>query len=121
MNSIKAERFRDYGLLHLNILIFSVTGILSKLAAQVFADRGIFNPLFILYVGLMLINCAVYAFFWQKNLERFEVSIAYSHRSIYNLWALLWAVMIFKEAITAGNIVGIILIIGGVMISQNHE
>ena len=121
MNSIRAERFRDYGFLHLNILVFSITGIFSKLAAQTYTDRGLFNVQFILLVSLMLINCAVYAFFWQKNLKHFEVSIAYSHRSVYNLWSLLWAVMIFGESITAGNIIGIILIIGGVVISQGHE
>ena len=68
----------------------------------------------------MLINCTVYALFWQQNLKYFDVNVAYAHRSVYNVWSLLWAVLIFSEKITVGNVIGTVLIIGGILVMQSE-
>lgn len=117
MRSICTKRFV---LLHLSILLFSATGIFSKLVANSVNSYGIFHVNTFIFAGLMLINCAVYALFWQQNLKYFDVNVAYAHRSVYNVWSLLWAVLIFSEKITVGNIIGTVLIIGGIWVIQSE-
>lgn len=106
--------------LHASILIFSFTGIFSKLTANSIAKNGIFHIGTVVFAGLILINCAIYAVFWQQNLKYFDVNVAYAHRAVYNVWSLLWSVLIFSEKITVGNIFGTLLIITGIWMMQ-HE
>lgn len=117
MRPIFTKRFV---LLHLSILLFSATGIFSKLVANSINYHGIFHVNTIIFAGLMLINCAVYALFWQQNLKYFDVNVAYAHRSVYNVWSLLWAVLIFSEKVTVGNVIGTALIIGGILVIQSE-
>ena len=106
--------------LHLSILMFSVTGIFSKLAANSINGNGIFHINTLLFAGLMLLNCAIYALFWQQNLKNFDANIAYAHRSVYNVWSLPWAVLVFSEKVTVGNVIGTALIIGGILVMQSE-
>lgn len=105
-------------MLHLNIMLFSLTGIFSKLTANNITQHGVFHIRTVLFAGLMLLNCGVYAVFWQQNLKYFDVNVAYAHRSVYNVWSLIWAVLIFSEPIAIGNVIGTILIIGGILVMQ---
>ena len=107
-------------LLHLNILIFSFTGVFSKCAANSVNQNGIFDIRTVLWGGLMLLNCGIYAVFWQQVLKRFDVHVAYAHRAMYNIWSLLWAVLIFSEQITIGNLIGTVLIISGILVMQGE-
>ncbi len=107
-------------ILHINIMLFSFTGIFSKLTANSIGKNGIFNVCTLVFAGLMLVNCGIYAIFWQQNLKHFDVNIAYAHRSVYNIWSLLWSVLIFSEKITIGNILGTALIITGIWVMQSE-
>ena len=106
--------------LHLSILLISFTGICSKSAANNAAMHGLFDMRTLLFLALMVLICGVYALLWQQNLKHFDVNVAYAHRSVYNIWSLLWAVLIFHERLTPGNLIGTLLIIAGVLVLQ-HE
>ena len=114
------EKTKRLCILHINILIFSFTGIFSKLTANSIGAHGIFSIHTALFAALILINCGIYALFWQQNLKHFDVNLAYAHRSVYNIWSLLWSVLIFSEIITIGNILGTILIIAGIWVKQSE-
>ena len=118
--TIKKPNIKQTVFLHISILIFSATGIFSKMAANNINENGIFNIWTFVFAGLMLLNCGIYAIFWQQNLKHFEVNVAYAHRSVYNVWSLLWAFIIFSEAITVGNIIGTVLISAGVLVIQSE-
>ena len=107
-------------LLHFNILIFSFTGIFSKCAANNINQNGVFDIRTMLFGASMLLNCGIYAVFWQQTLKRFDVHVAYAHKAVYNIWSLIWAVLIFSEQITIGNIIGTILIIIGIVVMQDE-
>lgn len=119
-DSVKFINKKHYILLHLNILIFSVTGIFSKFVAESINKYGIFHINTFIFFTLMLLNCAFYALFWQQNLKHFEVNVAYSHRAVYNIWSLLWAVLIFSEQLTLGNVLGTMMIICGILVMRNE-
>lgn len=107
-------------LLHLNILLFSFTGIFSKLCASSVTENGLLSIRTLAYVALIVINCGIYAVFWQQSLKHFDVNVAYAHRSVYNIWSLLWSVLIFCEKITIGNILGTAVIIAGIWVVQKE-
>lgn len=117
--SKKQHNIKQIIFLHISIFIFSATGIFSKMAAQNINEKGFFDIMTFVFGGLMLLNCAVYAIFWQQNLKHFEMNVAYAHRSVYNIWSLLWAFLIFSESITVGNCIGTLIIIAGVLVIQS--
>lgn len=114
------EKTKRLIILHINILLFSFTGVFSKLCANSIGKSGIFSIFTLIFAGLILLNCGIYAVFWQQNLKYFDVNVAYAHRSVYNVWALLWSVLIFSEKITFGNVLGTILIITGIWVMQSE-
>lgn len=115
------DRIRDYIILHLNVLFFSLTGIFSKLASIQYNRFGLKSSLLYVLCFLMLVNCGIYAIAWQKTIKKFELHIAYANRSVYLFWSQIWAVLLFHEHLTANNIVGIIIIFVGVVIVSLND
>lgn len=115
------ERVRNYAQLHLNIMLFSFTGVFSKLAAVYYNRGGLSEPLVYLFAGLMLLNCAVYAVAWQRVIRKFSLSAAYSNKNVYLIWSQLWAFFIFRENITVKNMIGMLVILVGVWMVQKYE
>ena len=115
------KRAKDYLFLHLSIFLFSFTGVFSKIASVQYNRRGFKNPLLYLFLVLMLANCGIYAIVWQKILKKFELSIAYVNKSIYLIWAQLWAVVIFNENLTRNNVIGLFIVLIGVLVVQSYE
>ncbi len=111
---------RNLFLLHLNIVIFSFTGVFSKFAAGSIQSNGLFSAQTVFWGILIVLNCGIYAVFWQYILKFFEVNVAYSHSAVYNIWSLIWAWLIFHESINIGNLAGTILIIIGIWVFRNE-
>ncbi len=107
-------------MLHLNIMLFSFTGVFSKSASNAYGKNGIFDPVFLLFVFLMLANCGIYAIAWQKIIRYFDLSVAYANRSVYLIWSQLWAVLFFHETLSVCNVVGMIILFLGVLIVQGE-
>ncbi len=117
----KAPKLLSYLGLHLNICLFSFTGIFSKLASGRFASGGLTDPLLYVFLFCMVANCGIYALAWQKVIKRFPLSTAYAHRSVYIIWSQIWAVIIFHERLTAANLIGMLLVFAGVMVVSQDE
>lgn len=115
------ERIKKYIQLHLNILLFSFTGIFSKLASIQYNKSGLTSPLLYVFAFLMLANCGVYALAWQKVIKQFALSTAYAHRSVYLIWSQVWAVLIFHESLSWNNLAGMLIVLAGVMVVQYNE
>ena len=114
-------KVRDYIFLHLSVLMFSFTSVLTKMASNEFNKNGIYGIGLYVFLFLMLLNCFVYAIVWQKVIKRFDLSIAYANKSVYLIWSQIWAVLIFHEVLTAANIIGLILVFIGVLVVQDNE
>jgi len=107
--------------LHLNILLYSAVGVLSKLAANAANEQGLFSWAVAGYTAVMLVVLAVYAFFYQKLIKVMDLTVAYANRSILTMWTLVWAALFFHEPITAGNLAGSALIAGGIWLVVQSE
>ncbi len=115
------EKTKKYIQLHLNILLFSLTGIFSKLAGIQYARQGLSSVWLYVFLGLMVLNCGIYAIAWQKVIKKFELSTAYANKSVYLIWSQLWAVLIFHENLTVKNVIGMLVVFIGVMVVQKYE
>ena len=115
------EKVKIYTQLHLNILLFSLTSIFSKMAAIQYDKNGLQSKLLYVFIFLMLLNCAIYAFVWQKVIKNFSLSTAYANKSVYLIWSQIWAVLIFHENLSLFNIIGMLIVFGGVLVVQRYE
>ena len=107
---------RQYIALHLCILLFSMTEVFGKFAANTYKAEGIRSVKLYVFLFLMLFVCVFYAFCWQKIIKKFDLNIGFANRSVYLLWSQLWAVSIFREHLTPRNVIGLIVVLVGVIV-----
>lgn len=110
-------RWKDIFMLQAVFLIYSIYSVVAKFASE----REKFSMEFILLFGLGVAILGIYALLWQQVIKRFELSIAYANKAITLLWAIIWGVLIFKEKITTGKLVGIILVMAGIFILNSGK
>lgn len=111
------QKFRLYLTLHLFLMLYSVTGILSKLAAQ----EPFLSSRFILYYGTELFILLAYAVGWQQFLKRMPLTAAYANKAINTVWACIWGIGIFGEDISAEKIIGVVLVVAGILLYTGSE
>ena len=63
-------------------------------------------------IGVM----GAYAICWQQILKRVELSTAYMFKGISLIFILLFAFALFGELITIMNVIGAVVIVGGIML-----
>lgn len=109
-----------------NIIILQVIIMiytLSTVAAKFASGQDFLSVNFILFYGLEILILGIYAIAWQQIIKKFDISVAYANKAMSLLWSLVWAIVFFKEQITLGNIIGIIIVIIGTIIvnGENNE
>ena len=74
------------------------------------------------YGGLIFIML-VYAVGWQQIIKHLPLIAAYANKATTVVWGVLWGVLFFHEDLSAGKIVGVLLVIAGVMLyaGADHE
>ena len=105
-----------YLLLHFAILLFSFTSVFAKSAANAYNDGGLTDRMFLLFCFLMIMNCVVYALFWQIVIKKVPLNVGYANRSVYLIWSQIWAISFFGEHLTVKNIIGLIIVMIGVIV-----
>lgn len=97
-------------LVAITFVIFSGTGICSKLASM----HPFLSMPYLIYFSCVIFLLALYAVLWQKVLNFMSLSRAYLFKSVTILFALTYSHFLFSEIITKTNIIGALLIIGGI-------
>ena len=117
-NSEKARNVKDTLFLHGLFLLYSICGILSKVASGYpFLSAG-----FIAFYVAMLALLAVYAILWQKILRSMPLTKAFSNKAVTIIWGMLWGAVIFGEAVTVNKLIGsLIIMIGVLVVMTDHE
>lgn len=100
-----------YILLHVMLMIYSMSGICSKAASK----QSFLSPKFILYYGLVIVLLGFYAIAWQQIIKRLPLTIAYANRAVTVIWGAAWGTLFFEEKISVTKIIGIMLVVGGVV------
>lgn len=99
-------------LLHVLLMVYSIECILGKTAA----NKDFLSLEWCFLYGGVLIILALYALGWQQIIKRMPLTSAYANKAITTVWGLVWGVLFFKEKITLGKLLGIVLIVVGVIL-----
>lgn len=91
-------------------LLYACVGICTKMAALQTPMSWVYMLWFLGAVAII----AIYALLWQQVLRRIELSTAYLFKGTTLIFTMLFAVLLFGEAITLPNILGSVLIIIGI-------
>ena len=98
--------------LHLLLLLYSCSTILSKLAA----GERFFRLRFLLLYGGMALILLFYAIFWQQLLKKVPLIFAYANKAVTVIWGLVFGILIFGEESTIKKIAGVLLVGLGIVL-----
>ena len=96
--------------LHLLLMLYSCSGILSKLAAGV----PFLSWRFILCYGAMIGILGIYAIGWQQVIKRMPLTSAYANRAVTVIWGIIWGALLFHEQVTFQKVAGALIVLAGV-------
>lgn len=105
------------GLLHLILLLYSLEGILSKLASS----QAFLSSRFCLCYGGIIAILGIYAIAWQQIIKRLPLTTAFANKAITVVWGLVWGMLIFRESITLGKLAGAALVVAGVVLFSTAD
>ena len=105
-------KVRIYIFLHVMLMIYSMSGICSKLAA----GTAFLSIEFITYYGLIILLLAFYAVGWQQVIKHLPLTTAFANKAITVVWGLIWGMLFFHENLTFGKVAGVILVCAGVVL-----
>lgn len=85
--NIMRMKIRNIIQLQLVVIIYTISSVMSKIAAGYRQDI----VKFILFFALEFLILGLYAILWQQLIKKFDLSVAYANRSMALLWSMLWA------------------------------
>ena len=98
--------------LHSLLFFLSLSGVLSKFAAQ----QDLFSFSFLALYGLELVILFVYAILWQQVLKHMSLTVAFSNKAVGMVWSMLWGVLLFQEVLTIKMVIGAAIVMVGVLL-----
>lgn len=107
-----SNKLKYYIALHVELLLFSLGGVCTKLAGQ----HKFFSFWFIFFYGLVILNLGVYAIVWQQIIKKLPLNTAYSNKAITIVWGILWGFVFFQEQIKWNMLLGAAIVILGVIV-----
>lgn len=111
-NKISSDKIKYFVALHVELLLYSLGSICSKLAGQ----YDFLSFWFIFFYGLVILNLGVYAVVWQQIIKKIPLNTAYSNKAVTVVWGILWGYLFFNEQIKWNMIVGALVVIAGVVL-----
>ena len=115
---MKTSNLKLYLIFFLNLLLYSSTGIFSKLASK----EAFLSLNYIIYYSIIIFILAIYAIIYQQLLKRIDLSVAISLKPMVIVFGAIWGILLFGEKLSYINILGILLILIGVwFVGDIHE
>lgn len=112
MNKIKI-----YFMLHVMLMIYTSSGIFSKLAGK----HPFLSLEFCFFYGIVILLLGFYAIGWQQIIKRLPLSVAFANKAVTVIWGSVWGLLFFHEAITVGKVVGATMVIIGVVLYARSD
>ena len=101
-----------FPVLHLLLLLFSLTTVLSKLAA----GEDFLSLRFCLFFGGEFVLLGIYAIGWQQILKRLPLTLAYTNKAVTLVWSMVFGVLLFHETVSLKQLIGCALAVAGVVL-----
>lgn len=103
--------------LHLLLMVYSTSGICSKLAA----GEAFLSPRFCLYYAVIIVLLGVYAIGWQQIIKRLPLTTAFANKAVTVVWGIVWGAAFFQEEITPKKLLGAAFIVIGVILYAGSD
>lgn len=109
---MKTSKLKILLLLHLMLMIYSMSGICSKKAAgEVFL-----SPAFCGYYVVIILLLGFYAIGWQQVIKQLSLTVAFANKAVTVIWGTIWGLLFFHETITIGKIIGVVFVVFGIIL-----
>lgn len=105
------KNIKKYFLLYMCFFIYSLSTLCAK-----FASNQELPIKVLVFMGLEFFCLGIYALIWQQVLKKFSLVTAMASKGVVVIFNLIWSVLLFREVITIYNIVGTVIIIGGIWV-----
>ena len=103
--------------LHVMLAVYSLCGVLSKMAAG-----SPFGSLrFLACYGGMIALLGVYAIGWQQVIKKMPLTSAYANRAITVIWGIIWGFLFVNETISLTSAVGAALVAIGIVLFATSD
>ena len=99
-----------YVFLHVLLAVYSLSSVLSKLAAS----APFLSLKFCLCYGGVIVLLGVYAIGWQQVIKRLPLTAAYANKAATVVWGFLYGILFFQETVTPVKIIGLLTVMAGV-------
>lgn len=109
---MKNTRVKTLFLLHLMLMVYSMSGICSKMAAK----QEFLSIKFCFFYGMIIVLLGFYAIGWQQIIKRLPLTTAFSNKAVTVIWGIIWGTLFFGEPITLGKVTGAALVVLGVVL-----
>lgn len=109
---LKNNQFKLIILLHLLLMVYSLSTIFSKKVGQ----YKFLSIEFCLMFGTIILLLGIYAICWQQIIKRLPLTIAFANKAITVVWGIVWGYIFFNESITISKVLGAVLVISGVVL-----
>lgn len=106
------KRIKNLIFLHIMLMIYSISGIFSKMASK---EEFLSVKFCLYYIGIIAL-LGFYAIAWQQAIKRLPLTVAYANKAVTVIWGLIWGILFFSEKISAGKCFGIIMITIGILL-----
>lgn len=110
--TMKKNKIKILFLLHMMLMIYSMSGICSKKAA----GTQFLSFEFCIYYGFIIALLGFYAIGWQQIIKRIPLTTAFANKAVTVVWGIIWGFVFFHEPVTVGKVIGAIFVIAGVVL-----
>lgn len=108
-----------------NVYLLAIVAIvfesLSSSVLKMSRPYPFLSPMYLFWFGVAICIMGLYAVAWQLLLERLPLTTAYLRKGLTYVLIFIWAKVFFNETITPQQIVGIIIIIAGMVVSMSDD
>ncbi len=108
----KKTGWKTYVILHLLFAVASVSAMCGKFAS----GYEFLSLKYCLFMCGMIGCLGIYALGWQQIIKHMPLAKAYVNKAATVVWGMIWSLLIFKEHLTVGKIVGAAVVIAGVVL-----
>ena len=103
--------------LHGMLMVYSMSGICSKLAA----GESFLSARFCIYYAVIIVLLGVYAIGWQQVIKRIPLTTEFANKAGTVVWGIVWGWFFFGESITSGKLIGAGMVIAGVVLFAKSD
>ena len=104
-------------ILHIILLVFSLSTVLSKLAS----GEELLSLRFCGFYAGIIVLLGIYAIVWQQLIKHLPLIFAYANKAVTIIWGLIWGYLLFSESITLNKVIGALVVVAGIVVFSLGE